>query len=111
MNSQIETLKKNLRSSPQDAGLSKELGKKYLEAGYYKEAAEHYRQAINFNPRLSIEVVLDYERHLYENSGNLQLRFSLVNFYLGSGDIKNAIMELEEILEVNPNNLDAFIRA
>lgn len=46
----VEEIKKDLESSPEDAGYMAELGKAYLEAGKFEQAEETLRKAIELDP-------------------------------------------------------------
>ena len=108
MNPELEDLKKALQVNPRDSQLLRKLGKYYLNAGYYKQAKEEYHLAALFNPRLSPEIQLDHEYILEKNVHNLQARLSLASFCLSCGEVDSAISEMQEILEIDPQNVMVY---
>ncbi len=105
---ELEDLKKNLNANPKDSATLKNLGWLYLRDGYYKQARESYSLAALFNPRLVSEILIDYERVLDKNSKDLQARLSVISLLLSWSFIDNAVLELEELLDLFPDNLTAF---
>ncbi len=80
----------------------KETAKGSLASGEYVRARDEYRIALLENPRIMPEIILDYERALESSEGDVGLRLSLADFYLKVGDAESLLMELEEILDINP---------
>ncbi|HTY13375.1 MAG TPA: tetratricopeptide repeat protein [Candidatus Omnitrophota bacterium] len=105
---ELEDLKKELSANPKDSFTLKQLGWLYLRDGYYKQARDNYSLAALFNPRLTSEILIDYERALDKDRNNLQARLSVISLLLSWSFIDEAVLELEELLDVFPDNLTAF---
>ena len=105
---EIEELKKSLNNEPKNSILLGKLGWLYLKDGCYKQAKEEYYLASLFNPRLVSKILMDYERILEGKSDDLQARLSIISLLLSWGQIDAAVLELEELLDVFPENSVAF---
>jgi tetratricopeptide (TPR) repeat protein len=97
-----------LRRDPDDPQALKALGRYYLSEGSYKQAKNQYNQAVGLSPHLFPEIMLDYENEIGRNPTGMGARFSLAGFQLVQGAVDAAILELEEILEINPRNVESY---
>ena len=95
-------IRESLRENPCDFRALRGAAKHYLKEAYYKQAQKYYSQAISFYPRLLPEVLLDYEEEIGREPVKVGGRLSLAGFLLNRGEIDPAILELEEMLEVEP---------
>ncbi|MFA4967058.1 MAG: tetratricopeptide repeat protein [Candidatus Margulisiibacteriota bacterium] len=105
---ELEELKRSLNNNPKDSGILMQLGKLYLNDGCYKQAREEYALASYFNPRLISNILMDYENVLNKDSNNLQARLSVISLLLSWDFINQAALELEELLDLFPENIAAF---
>ncbi|MFH1347387.1 MAG: tetratricopeptide repeat protein [Candidatus Margulisiibacteriota bacterium] len=104
----IAEIREALKKNPNNPYALKAVGKYYLKEGHYKQAKDHYSQAVNICPHILSEVMLDYESAIDQDPKKLGPRFSLAGFEIEEGDIESAILELEEALEVGPKNVEAY---
>jgi tetratricopeptide (TPR) repeat protein len=110
----LAEIRKRLNENPKDAWALKGAAKYYLDEGYYKQAQNCYVQAVGSNPRLLPEVLLDYEGKITSEANNcwqpekIGPRLSLAGFLLVADALDPAILELEEILEDNPQSVEAY---
>lgn len=105
---QLEELKKVLQKEPKNSLLLKKLGDFYLKNGFYKQAKEQYELAVLFSPYVISEIMLEHEKHIEKEPFNTQLRLSLVSFCLSTNDKEHSTLELEELLEIDPLNIQAY---
>lgn len=108
MRQQLDELKNRLAENPKDSKTLRQLGWLYLNNHCFKKAKEEYNLAINFNPRLTAEILLDHERFIKQEPQNTAARLSLISFLLNSQDVSSAILELEELIEVDPMNVGVY---
>lgn len=102
-------IRDRLRVNPKDAGALRQLGRYYLKNGFYKQAREQYSFATFFSPSLIPAIILDYEEKIKEPEGNsIGARLSLAGFHLEQGETDSALLELEEVLEIDPKNTEAY---
>ena len=101
-------LRQKLKNNPRDPQVLFELGRWFLAEGYYKDAKEQYYLAVFYDPHRFADVVLDYEKSIETDPSNLNLRLSLIDYYLSLGQIESAIIELEESLSLNGNHSELF---
>ena len=104
----LAEVRKRLNENPGDAGALREAARYYLQEGYFKQAQQRYLQAVNFNPRLLPEVLLDYEKKIEKEPARMGLHLSLAGFLLAADSLDSTILELEEILEEHPQNVEAY---
>ncbi len=91
-----------------DVDFLKSGGEESLKSNKYEEALESFCRAIEENPRLIPDVLLVFEKAIEEREVNLKLRLTLVNFELLSGEIEEAIIDLEEILDIDPKATQVY---
>lgn len=103
MHPDLEELKRTIKSHPKDGKILMELARHYLFAGYFKQAKEEYIMAASFAPRLTSEIVLDHEKFISAHHDSVEARLLLAGFYLNAQDLNSATLELEEILDIDPN--------
>ncbi|MFC1496116.1 tetratricopeptide repeat protein [Candidatus Margulisiibacteriota bacterium] len=108
MKEELEKLKAKIKKQPRDAITLRKLGQHYLKNRAYKRAFEEYRLSINFNPRLTSEIMLDHERLLAKDSKQINLRLSLISFLINNHEVDTAILELEELIEIDPTNSSVY---
>lgn len=104
----LTKISEKLRKDPNNPYTLRSVGKYYLAEGYYQQAKNHYVQALAISPHLFAEVIIDYENEINKELEKLGPRFSLAGFQLTQGDLDSAILEFEEIIEVNPKNVEAY---
>lgn len=104
----LAEIRKRLNENQNDAWALKGAAKYYLDEGYYKQAQSCYVQAVNSNPRLLPEVLLDYEGKIASEPEKIGPRLSLTGFLLVADAVDSAVLELEEILEENPQKVEAY---
>lgn len=104
----LAEIRKRLNENPGDAWALKGAARYYLDEGYYKQAQGCYVQAVNANPRLLPEILLDYEGKITAEPEKIGPRLSLAGFLLVADGLDSAILELEEILEENPQKVEAY---
>jgi tetratricopeptide (TPR) repeat protein len=100
----LAEVRKRLNENPGDAGALREAARYYLQEGYFKQAQQRYLQAVNFNPRLLPEIILDYEEKIEKEPARMGVHLSLAGFLLAADSLDSTILELEEILEQHPQN-------
>ncbi len=108
MKQQLDELKNKLAQNPKDSKTLRQLGWLYLNNHCFKKAKEEYNLAINFNPRLTAEILLDHERFIKQEPQNTPARLSLISFLLNSMDVAPAVLELEELIEIDPMNVSVY---
>ena len=101
-------VRKRLNENPNDPLALKRAAKFYLDEGYYRQAQNCYIQAFGFGPRLLSEILLDYEASIASEPEKIGSRLSLSGFLLCAGETDSAILELEDILEDNPQNIEGY---
>src|SRR3989344_1820179 len=99
---------KRLKENPADAAALKAAAQYYLDEEAYGQAQGRYVQALDFNPRLLPEILLDYEKKIAAEPEKIGPRLSLTGFLLLAGETENAILELEELLEATPQNVEGY---
>jgi len=97
-----------LKQNPDDPLALRAVGQQNLKKGHYKQAKNHYTQAVRLCPRLVSEVLLDYEGIIAQQPNKVGPRFSLAGFAIVQGDLDSALLELEETLEIDPKNVEAY---
>lgn len=97
-----------LKKNPDDPLALRAVGQQNLKKGRYKQAKNHYIQAVNLSPRLASEILLDYERIIDKFPNKVGPRFSLAGFEINQGDLDSALLELEETLDIDPANVEAY---
>lgn len=97
-----------LKKDPNNPDVLKSVGRYYLRQGQYKQAKNHFCQAVNLCPHVFSDIILDYEKIIARVPKKLGPRFSLAGFKIVQGELEPAILELEEILEVEPKNVEAY---
>ncbi len=104
----VAELKKSLQRDPKNSGLIRELGNYYLANGLYRQAREEYHLAALFSPRITAEILADFENTIEKNTMDIQSRLCLISFLLSQNEIDPAILELEELIDIDPKNLQAY---
>lgn len=104
----VTEVRKRLNENPNDPRALKSAAKYYLNEGYYRQAQNCYVQALSFGPRLLSEILLDYEEKISSEPEKIGSRLSLAGFLLCAGETDGAILELEAILEDNPQNIEGY---
>ena len=104
----LAEIRKRLSDNPQDATALKAAAQYYLEEGSYKQAQSCYSQAVTGNPRLLAGILLDYEKLIGQASERIGPRLSLTGFLLELNDQDAATLELEELLEFDIVNVEAY---
>lgn len=104
----LNELREKLKHDPDDPQALRQVGRYYLQEGYYKLAKDHYCQALRLCPHLFAEIVLDFEKEISADPRRVGPRLALAGFQLMRGDIEAAVLELEESLEVSPANIEAY---
>ncbi|MFC1568553.1 tetratricopeptide repeat protein, partial [Candidatus Margulisiibacteriota bacterium] len=97
-----------LRKDPDDPAALREVGRYYLKEGHFKLAKNHFSHAASVSPRLFPDIILDYELAISLAPDKTGPRLSLAGFQIAKGDVEAALLELEESLEINPKNVEAY---
>ena len=98
----IEDIKKALKKDPRDPQAHKDLGGYFLMRGSYKEAVKEYKIAWGISPRVFADIVNTFEYAIQQDLDNIPVRLGLVEYYLGIGELEDAIIELEELVDIAP---------
>ncbi|MBI5400225.1 tetratricopeptide repeat protein [Candidatus Saganbacteria bacterium] len=80
----------------------------YLDEGQFLQAKNHYCQAVELQPGLLADVLVDYEKAIARQPQVIGPRLSLAGFVLNQGELEHAIAELEEALEIDPQNVEIY---
>ncbi|MFA5840389.1 MAG: tetratricopeptide repeat protein [Candidatus Margulisiibacteriota bacterium] len=104
----LKDIKDALRKNPDNPWALKGVARHYLSDSNYKQAADYYTQAVRLSFHLLPDVIVDYESAILKTPEKTGLRLSLAGFYLSQGDVDSALLELEEILDVNPKCTEAY---
>jgi tetratricopeptide (TPR) repeat protein len=105
---EIAEIRKKLNENPNDALALRGAAKYYLGEGNYKQSQTTYLASFESLPRLLPEILLDYEEKIGADRQKIGPRLSLVGLLLSIGSVEEAITELEEILEDNPQNVEGY---
>lgn len=108
MTSDLAEVRKKLNADPGDTWALRQAGSYYLGDGAFKRAQECYSQALAAAPRLESEILLDYEAQIAAGPEKIGPRLSLTGFLLAAGAVDTALLELEELLDENPQNVEAY---
>ncbi|MBN2058735.1 MAG: tetratricopeptide repeat protein [Candidatus Saganbacteria bacterium] len=108
MRHELREIRQALKQNPDDPLALRAIGLHYLTEGRYKQARDHFDQAVKLCPRLMPEILLDYERLIDHDPKEIGTRLCLAGFDIYQGDLEAAILEIEEALEVNPKNIEAY---
>ncbi len=100
-------LRKSLERNSRNVTLWEQLVQVYMQHQRYGEAAVAAIQLVKINARRYVDMLLRFERAAYHNPYNLSVRMALADLYQFYGEHEQAVMELEDILELDPNRLDA----
>ncbi len=102
MEQQAEAIKKALKKDPRDPLAHRDLGGYLLLKGSYREAAKEFKLASSFAPRMFSDAVNAFELAIQKDLENIDIRLGLVEYYLSVGELEDAVMELEELVEIAP---------
>ncbi|MFH1386789.1 MAG: tetratricopeptide repeat protein [bacterium] len=105
---ELAEARKKLRDDPNDPLALRVAARHYLKEGSYKQAQNCFVQAVETNPHLLPEILLDYERAIVKEAEKVGPRLSLSGFYLQADDTESAVIELEELVEVDPKNVEGY---
>lgn len=75
----------------------------------YKAAQDKYIQLINIGRKYIPIIQQDYERALINNPNSIDLKLSLVEISMYIKDFKEAEYELDEVLELDLGNVNAYL--
>ncbi len=101
MNS-IQLLEEKLSEDPKDYSALKALGQVFLLQRDYREANKYFKDVINVRPHLMNDILIVMENNISEDYRNVELRLALVDLYIAREQYKEAVSELDEILEIDP---------
>ena len=87
----------------------KELADKDLVKKDYIPAQEKYKKIISSSPQKIPLVLQSYERLLVKDLENVSLKMSLVDISFFIEDWNEARYELEEVIELDPSNIQAYL--
>jgi len=79
------------------------IGKTLLRKDRTQEAWDHFQEALRFDPRQDVDILICLYKRLTINYSNQDLRSMIVKVQMGRGYFKAAIMELEEAYHVDPS--------
>ncbi len=79
-----------------------------LQEGYYHRAKDAFVHLLKNRPRLKGEITLAYEKTIQQKPQDISLRLSLADFFISLMDFPLAQIELEEILDLSPKNIEAY---
>jgi peroxin-5 len=83
-------LLEQLNSHPADAKVLRQLGALYSAAHQFEQAAEYFRKSLEVDPN------------------NLHVRIQLASSLYYSGDVDNAVKQLQQVLQSDPKNPNAL---
>ncbi|MDI6731867.1 MAG: tetratricopeptide repeat protein, partial [Candidatus Margulisbacteria bacterium] len=104
----LKEIREALKKNPDNPSALKGAGKIFLADHQYKQANNYYSQAVSLSSRLLPEIIIDYETVIGKDPTGVGPHLSLVGFYLSQADTGSAVVELEEILETNPQCKEAY---
>ncbi|MFA4843557.1 MAG: tetratricopeptide repeat protein [Candidatus Margulisiibacteriota bacterium] len=104
----LAEVRKKLNEDPTDPWALRGAAQYYLKEGNYRQAQSCYAQAVNGNLRLLSETLLDYEQLIASEPEKIGARLSLVGLLLLLGQTDQATLELEELLDEFPLNVEVY---
>ena len=96
-----------LERNPKNPLLRRHLVEAYLGEQLFKEAGEAANLLIKLKPTWFADTLLLFEQAALNNPYNLTIRLALADIYQAAGHTEDAVMELEDVLELDPNRLEA----
>lgn len=105
---ELAEIRKNINQNPNDPQALRGAGRYYLAEGAYKQALTCFMQATLNNPHILPKILLDYETQIAQNPDKTGARLSLCGFLLSVENTDGALLELEELLELDPKNVEAY---
>ncbi len=106
--SEIAEIRKKLNENPGDALALRGAARYYLDEGNYKQAQATYLASYEALPRLLPKILLDFEDRIGADRRKIGPRLSLVGLLIALGRVDEAILELEELLDDNPQNVEGY---
>jgi tetratricopeptide (TPR) repeat protein len=105
---ELSEIRKALNDNPHDAAALRGAAQYYLNEGNYQRSLATYLSSYESSPRLLPEILLDYEAKIGADRQKIGPRLSLAGLLISIGDVSEATLELEEILEDNPQNVEGY---
>ncbi|MGB9613728.1 MAG: hypothetical protein ACPL4K_06120, partial [Candidatus Margulisiibacteriota bacterium] len=105
---ELELARKTLREDPENFWALRQVAKYYLNEDYFRQAQSLYTQVVAISPRILPEVLLDYEQKIEKDPDRIGPRLSLAGFALTIGEVDLAILELEEVIDIAPECVEAY---
>ncbi|MFC1517267.1 tetratricopeptide repeat protein [Candidatus Margulisiibacteriota bacterium] len=101
--------KQDLEIIPLDPLLNKKMGDVFFAEKNFLAAAEKYKQVIfNGGEHLAAEIILKFQKAILHHPQEINQRLALVEFYIAAEDKEEVVEELEELLEIQPANINAL---
>lgn len=104
----LAEIRKKLNENAGDPAALRGAARYYLGEGNYKQAQTTYLSAYEASPRQLPGVLLDYEEKIGADQAKLGPRLSLAGLLLSIGENDAAILELEELIDENPQNVEGY---
>lgn len=82
----------------------------HLSSRSYRDAESTYKKLLILNPGSVTGVLQDFERALLKDMDNVDLKMSLVDIYFFLENWPEARYELEEVLDLDPRQPDAYLK-
>ena len=104
----LADVRKRLRDNPNDPFALKSAARYYLQEGSYKQSQNLYAQSVTNSPRIKPGILLDFEAQFACEPEKIGAYLSLAGFYILTGEIDAACLELEEIVELFPKKVEPY---
>jgi len=104
----IEGYKKIISVYPEQSLAHKSLGDSYFEKGSMKEAMSEYMAVLRLDPSESSNIEKKCRDILKSNPGMMDACLVMAESFLGAGDNRKAITLVEELLQKDKDNFDAY---
>ncbi|MBN3032912.1 MAG: tetratricopeptide repeat protein [Candidatus Saganbacteria bacterium] len=108
MTTDIAEIRKRLNENAGDPAALRGAAQYYLGEANYKQAQTTYLSAFEAAPRLLPAILLDYEAKIGADPARLGPRLSLAGLLLSLGETDAACLELEELIDENPQNVEGY---
>ncbi|KAF0132878.1 MAG: GUN4 domain protein [Candidatus Saganbacteria bacterium] len=108
MQKEINENKSAVAKNPKDPTLHFDLAITYAYTNFILEGWDELKKANNLDSNFKNDAQNIYIQKVNQNPSDWKLRFRLAFAYYFSGNKKDAIKELENVLAINPNNAFAY---
>ena len=100
----IPLLTKHQEEYPKDAIPPYLLGNINLESCKYSEAITQYKKATELAPARKADIISSIEKILVNKEADKDITNYLIDFYIDIGNLEQAEMRLDDLLEIEPDN-------